>query len=59
MTEPMLKETNRGWLALGAGWAVEAPSREEVLKRFREAEERHREIDARPLPEHVSVRRSA
>jgi hypothetical protein len=59
MTEPMLKETTRGWLALGTGWAVEATSREEALKRFREAEERHREIDARPLPEHVSARRGA
>jgi hypothetical protein len=48
MTEPILTEIKTGWAALGQGWAVHAATRDEALRRFREAEREHREILARP-----------
>ena len=50
MTQPRLGEIKGGWAAYGDGWAVHGATKEEALKRYREAEERHREIDARPDP---------
>lgn len=49
MNDPMLLQIKRGWLARGEGWAVDGPTKEEAVKRYREAERRHREIDARPF----------
>ena len=47
--EPVLKPIKNGWAAYGDGWAVHGHTKEEALQEFREAERRHREIDARPL----------
>lgn len=49
MHEPTLLQIKRGWLAKGEGWAVDGPTKEEAVSRFREAERRHREIDAQPF----------
>jgi len=49
MTEPILVLIKNGWAARGDGWAVHAPSQEEATRKFREAERRHQEIEARPL----------
>ena len=46
---PKLEPIKNGWAARGDGWAVHAPTQEEAITRFREAEQRHREIDARPF----------
>lgn len=50
METPTLERIKNGWAARGKGWAVHAATREEAEARFREAERRHAEIDARPLP---------
>ena len=42
--EPTLTKIKAGWSAKGAGWAVHGPTREEALKRYREAEALHRVI---------------
>ncbi len=47
--EPVLAPIKNGWAALGKGWAVHARTPEEAIEKFREAEQRHSEIDARPL----------
>jgi hypothetical protein len=49
MAEPVLMEIKTGWAAVGDGWAVRAPDREQAVEKFREAERRHAEIDARPF----------
>ena len=49
MNEPILTPIKGGWAARGDGWAVHAPTREEAVERFREAEAKHKEIMARPL----------
>lgn len=48
MGEPSLLQTKSGWLARGDGWAIHAPTREEAIRKYEEAERRHKEIDARP-----------
>jgi hypothetical protein len=50
MSEPRLSEIVNGWAAIGDGWAVRGATREEAVRKFREAEERHRRIMARPPP---------
>ncbi len=47
--EPILVPIKNGWAALGEGWAVHGRTQEEAIQKFREAEQRHQEIDARPL----------
>jgi hypothetical protein len=47
--EPILKPIKNGWAAFGDGWAVHGRTREEAIENFHRAEERYREIDARPL----------
>jgi hypothetical protein len=42
-----LERVREGWAAIGDGWAVFAPSKEEAEARFIEAERKHEEIDAR------------
>lgn len=49
MAEPTLSPIKNGWAARGQGWAVHAPTKEEAIERFRKAEVRHHEIDARPI----------
>ncbi len=49
MAQPILSPIKNGWAARGDGWAVHAPTREEAVERFQKAEERHREIDSRPI----------
>ncbi len=46
---PVLAPIKNGWAALGDGWAVHGRTQEEALENYHKAEERHREIDARPL----------
>lgn len=43
-------QIKRGWLAVGDGWAVDGASPEEATHRFRQAEQKHREIEARTAP---------
>lgn len=47
---PRIVRTVNGWMALGDGWGVVGVDRDDVERRFREAESRHVEIDQRPLP---------
>jgi hypothetical protein len=42
-----LVQVKGGWAAIGDGWAVFAPTKEEAAQRFAEAERKHREIDER------------
>ena len=49
MAEPRLTEIKGGWAAYGDGWAVHAPTREEAIKQFREAELRHERIAKQPM----------
>lgn len=49
MEEPVLSPIKGGWAAHGEGWAVHGRTREEAVQKFWEAEQRHREIDGRPL----------
>jgi len=49
MTEPVLVPIKNGWAARGGGWAVHAPTEDEARRKFTEADQRHREIEARPL----------
>ncbi len=44
-----LRPIKGGWAALGDGWAVHGKTKEEAVRLFHEAMERHREIDARPI----------
>jgi hypothetical protein len=46
-TGPQLTPIKNGWAALGHGWAVVAPSRDEALDRYREAERKHQELRER------------
>lgn len=45
-----LRQIKDGWAALGRGWAVFGATREEALRRYREAEARHDEINRRAAP---------
>lgn len=47
--EPFLTPIKNGWAAHGDGWAVHGHTREEAIEKFREAERRHQQIDARPF----------
>jgi hypothetical protein len=49
MVEPILLPIKNGWLAVSPveRWGTDAPTREEAIERFRQAERRHREIDTR------------
>ena len=49
MVEPVLTPIKGGWAAHGECWAVHGRTPEEAIRKFREAEQRHQEIDARPL----------
>jgi hypothetical protein len=54
--KPLFSPIKNGWAARGKGWAVHGVSQEEALQKFREAEQKHREIDARPCnPERKEV----
>jgi len=44
-----LTPIKNGWAAHGDGWAVHAPTPEEAIQKFLEAEQRHREIDKLPF----------
>ena len=45
--KPTFVKVIAGWMALGDGWAVIAPSREEAQRNFYEAIRRHTKIMAR------------
>ncbi len=47
--KPALTPIKNGWAAHGDGWAVHAPTPEEAIQKFIEAEQRHREIDMLPF----------
>lgn len=49
MKRPALTRIKNGWAAHGDGWAVHAPTPEEAMQKFLEAEQRHREIDKLPF----------
>jgi len=46
-TTPQLTPIKNGWAAVGYGWAVVAPSRDEALNRYWEAERKHQELRER------------
>ena len=48
MKEPRLAPVVNGWAAYGNGWAVHGKTEEEALRLFREAQEKHKQIDALP-----------
>ena len=50
MVQPKLIQVKGGWHAKAPTWAVFGRTREEAIARFREAEMRHQEIDAREQP---------
>lgn len=55
--EPLdLSPIKGGWAAYGQGWAVHGYTKEEAVRLYQEAVERHREIDARVVeaPEEVA-----
>ena len=54
MTTPSLLKIKSGWLAQAGGWAVEGPTKAAAIRAYRAAERRHREIDARPMPPHLT-----
>ena len=45
--EPKLTKIKNGWAAVGDSWAVFGATQEEALKKFADAEERHKEIARR------------
>jgi hypothetical protein len=47
----LLTQVKGGWAACGDGWAAFGATEDEAAERFAEAEEKHREIDDRPLLE--------
>lgn len=47
--KPALTPIKNGWAAHGDGWAVHAPTPEEAIQKFLEAEQRHKEIDELPF----------
>jgi len=49
ITEPKLSKTQAGWAARGDGWAVHAPTKEQVLVKFREREKFYEELTKRPM----------
>jgi hypothetical protein len=48
---PELVKVVDGWAAVGDGWAVVGVSRDDAVRRFREAEALHRDIASRPAPD--------
>ena len=46
--EARIVQVARGWAAVGQGWAVIAPTRNEAQEKFQAAEENHRLIMERP-----------
>ncbi len=48
---PQLTPIKDGWAAFGEGWTVHGATKDEALRKFREAEERYRQIDARSEPQ--------
>lgn len=44
-----LRPIKNGWAVLGAGWAVHGQTKEEAVRLYHEAIERHKEIEARPI----------
>lgn len=44
---PDLKPVKGGWAAFGIGWAVHGQTKEEAVRLYHEAIDRHDEIDAR------------
>jgi len=47
MATPQLVPIKDGWAALAERWAVHGATKEEALFRFEEAEQMHRDLDAR------------
>lgn len=46
-TSPLVTKIKNGWAAVGHGWAVFGPSRDEALERYAEAERKHQELRER------------
>lgn len=46
---PRLVQIKGGWAAHGKGWAVHGATRQEALRLFEEARERHQVIAERPM----------
>jgi hypothetical protein len=50
-TYPVIEEIVNGWAALGDGWAVHAPTKEEVIEKYNERKKFYDELDQRPMPD--------
>lgn len=48
MEQPTLTQIKNGWAAIGDGWAVHAPTKDEALRKYESAERRHEEIERQP-----------
>lgn len=46
--QPVMLPIKDGWAAIGDGWAVHGVSQEEARRRFEDALQRNRTIEARP-----------
>ncbi len=44
-----IRPIENGWAILGDGWAVHGKTREEAVKLYHKAMERHKEIEVRPI----------
>lgn len=44
-----IRRVKNGWAAYGDWWAVHGDTREEAVRRYYEAIERHKEIGSRPI----------
>jgi hypothetical protein len=45
--QPRIVEAKTGWFAHGIGWAVQAPTRDEVIAKYWARVELYREVDRR------------
>lgn len=46
---PIVEEIKAGWAAIGEGWAVHAPTKEEVIEKYREREKYYEWLDRQPF----------
>ena len=46
---PIIEEIKSGWAAKGKGWAVHAPTKEEVIIKYHEREKYYKWLDSQPL----------
>lgn len=53
--EPTLIEVKGGWHAIGRDWAVFGATKEEAIRKYREAEARHEEMQQRQVAQPIGA----